>query len=149
MKILRSKKNYLNIAMKTIRKANSKTLCYKHSKATGLHKTKSAQNPQAKKTKSINLHRTKSSRDPQAGNISRSFFKRLVKSLTKEFNNNVRYDSNAIKTLQEVSESYLVRLFRDSKILTINANRRTVMPKDMQSAGQIHNYMYLDLMNSS
>ena len=50
----------------------------------------------------------------------------------------VRFQSLAIKALQEASEAYLVGLFEDTNLCAIHAKRVTIMPKDIQLARRIH-----------
>ena len=49
----------------------------------------------------------------------------------------VRFQSLAIKALQEASEAYLVGLFEDTNLCAIHAKRVTIMPKDIQLARRI------------
>ena len=49
----------------------------------------------------------------------------------------VRFQSLAIKALQEASEAYLVGLFEDTNLCAIHTKRVTIMPKDIQLARRI------------
>ena len=49
----------------------------------------------------------------------------------------VRFQSLAIKALQEAAEAYLVGLFEDTNLCAIHAKRVTIMPKDIQLARRI------------
>ena len=49
----------------------------------------------------------------------------------------LRWQANAVEALQEASEAYLVRLFKDSNLCTIHAKRVTIIPKDMYLVGRI------------
>ena len=49
----------------------------------------------------------------------------------------VRFQSLAIKALQEAAEAYLVGLFEDTNLCAIYAKRVTIMPKDIQLARRI------------
>ena len=49
----------------------------------------------------------------------------------------IRFQSDAIKALQEASEAYLVGLFEDSNLCAIHAKRITIMPKDIHLARRI------------
>ena len=49
----------------------------------------------------------------------------------------IRFQSNAIKALQESCEAYLVGLFEDTNLCAIHAKRVTIMPKDIQLARRI------------
>ena len=64
-------------------------------------------------------------------------FQRLVREISKDFKEDVRFQSTAILALQEAAESYLVGLFADTNLCAIHANRVTIMPKDMQLARRI------------
>lgn len=39
-----------------------------------------------------------------------------------------------ISALQEITESYLTRLFEDTNLCALHAKRVTIMPKDLQMA---------------
>ena len=71
-------------------------------------------------------------------------FQRLVreisgdhKVITSTLCGKVRFQSLAIKALQEASEAYLVGLFEDTNLCAIHAKRVTIMPKDIQLARRI------------
>jgi histone H3 len=64
-------------------------------------------------------------------------FQRLVREVAQDFKNDLRFRSNAILTLQEAAEAYLVGLFEDTNECAIHAKRVTIMPKDMQLARRI------------
>ena len=49
----------------------------------------------------------------------------------------IRFQSAAIKALQQACEAYLVGLFEDSNFCAIHAKRVTIMPKDIQLARRI------------
>eukprot|EP00092_Neocalanus_flemingeri_P098528 GFUD01125653.1.p1 GENE.GFUD01125653.1~~GFUD01125653.1.p1 ORF type:complete len:320 (-),score=95.93 GFUD01125653.1:28-987(-) len=49
----------------------------------------------------------------------------------------IRFQSTAIKALQEAAEAYLVTLFEDTILCAIHAKRVTIMPRDMQLARRI------------
>ena len=49
----------------------------------------------------------------------------------------IRFQSLAIKALQEASEAYLVGLFEDTNLCAIHVKRVTIMPKDIQLARRI------------
>ncbi|EFA82988.1 predicted protein [Heterostelium album PN500] len=50
-----------------------------------------------------------------------------------------------IHALQEASEAYLVGLFEDTNLCAIHAKRVTIMPKDMQLARRIRDYICFSL----
>lgn len=64
-------------------------------------------------------------------------FNRLVREITLDFANNIKYRPEAIMALQEASEAYLVHLFEDTNLCAIHAHRVTIMPKDVQLARRI------------
>ena len=65
-------------------------------------------------------------------------FSRLVREVASEVSRApLRFQSAAIKALQEGSEAYILGLLEDSQLCTIHAKRRTVMPKDMQLARRL------------
>ena len=72
-------------------------------------------------------------------------FQRLVREIAGDLKvilsplcGKVRFQSLAIKALQEASEAYLVGLFEDTNLCAIHAKRVTIMPKDIQLARRIH-----------
>ena len=71
-------------------------------------------------------------------------FQRLVweiagdhKIITSPLCGKVRFQSLAVKALQEASEAYLVGLFEDTNLCAIYAKHVTIMPKDIQLARRI------------
>ena len=50
----------------------------------------------------------------------------------------IRFQSLAVKALQESAKAYLVGLFEDTNLRTIHSQRVTIMPKDIQLARRIH-----------
>ena len=72
-------------------------------------------------------------------------FLRLVQEVaTKVSSKNLRFQSTAIKTLQEGSEAYLIGLLEDSQLCTIHAKCVTLMPKDMKLAWQLRRDVITD-----
>ena len=59
------------------------------------------------------------------------------KVITSPLCGKVRFQSLAIKVLQEALEAYLVGLFEDTNLRAIHAKRVTIMPKDIQLARRI------------
>jgi histone H3/H4 len=49
----------------------------------------------------------------------------------------LRFQSNAIPTLQEAFEAYLVDLFGDTNIYVVHANKVTIMERDTRLVQQI------------
>jgi histone H3 len=64
-------------------------------------------------------------------------FQRLVKEITQDFKDLLRYQGSAILALQESAEAYLVGLFEDTNLCAIHAGRVTIMPKDIALARRI------------
>ena len=64
-------------------------------------------------------------------------FQRLVRSIACDLTPDLRFQSAALMALQEASEAYLVRLFEDTNLCAVHANRVTIMVKDMQLARRI------------
>ena len=69
-------------------------------------------------------------------------FQRLVREIVDDvcpdhMRGKVRFQSVAIKALQEACEAYLVGLFEDSNLCAIHAKQITIMPKDIQLARRI------------
>ena len=66
--------------------------------------------------------------------IRKAPFARLIQEICLDVCVNgadIRWQSNAILTIQEASEQYLVRLFEDTNLCAIHAKRVTIKPKDM------------------
>ena len=64
-------------------------------------------------------------------------FQRLVREISQDFKDDLRFQSSAVIALQEASEAYLQGLFEDTNLCAIHAKRVTIMPKDMQLARRI------------
>jgi histone H3 len=64
-------------------------------------------------------------------------FQRLVREVTQDLKDDIRYQLSALEALQEASEAYLVGLFEDTNLCANHAKRVTIMPKDMQLARRI------------
>jgi histone H3 len=50
-------------------------------------------------------------------------FQRLVREMAKNFQDDLRFQSTAILTLQEAAEAYLISLFEDTNLCAIHAKR--------------------------
>ena len=61
-------------------------------------------------------------------------FCHLVKEVTQDFRNDLRCQTAAVYTLQNVSEAYLVHLLEDTNLCMVNVKWQIIMPKDMQLA---------------
>ena len=57
--------------------------------------------------------------------------------IVQDFKTDLRFRSAAITALQEASEAYLVRLFKNANLCAIHTKRVTIMPKDIQLAHHI------------
>jgi histone H3 len=64
-------------------------------------------------------------------------FQRLVREITYDPNDKIRWSATGMEAIQEAAESYLVGLFEDANLCAIHAKRVTVMPKDMHLARRI------------
>ena len=65
-------------------------------------------------------------------------FSRLVREVATEVNSkNFRFQSAAIKALQEGSKAYLIGLLEDSQLCTIHAKHVTLMQRDMRLAQRL------------
>ena len=65
-------------------------------------------------------------------------FQRLVRELAQDLSKvNIRFQSGAIKALQEASEAYLVGLLEDFNLCVVHTKRVTIMPKNIQLARRI------------
>ena len=64
-------------------------------------------------------------------------FQRLVREISQDYKNDLRFQSGALLALQEASEAYIVGLFEDTNLCAIHAKRVTIMPKDIQLARRI------------
>jgi histone H3 len=64
-------------------------------------------------------------------------FQRVVREIAQDFMTDLRFQSDAIKALQEAAEAYMVGLFEDTNLCAIHAKRITIQPKDIQLARRI------------
>ena len=62
----------------------------------------------------------------------------LVREIAQEFGQELHFQSSAIKVCQEASEAYLIALFQDSNLCTIQTKHATIMPKDIKLAHCMH-----------
>lgn len=58
-------------------------------------------------------------------------FQRLVREISQDYKNDVRFQTRALRALQEAAEIHLVQLFEDAQLEAIHAKRVTIMLKDM------------------
>lgn len=64
----------------------------------------------------------------------RAPFYRLVREVTQDFKEDLRYSRPALEALQICAESYLVSLAEDANLCALHAKRITLMAKDLQLA---------------
>lgn len=68
-------------------------------------------------------------------------FARLVREIAGGLLNKqlkeIRFQGNAMRALQEATETYLIHLLEDTNLAAIHGRRITVMPKDIQLARSI------------
>ncbi len=57
-------------------------------------------------------------------------FRRLVREIIQDISKDLQVTLDALESLQEAAEGYLVHVFKDSNLCAIHAKRMTVMPKD-------------------
>merc|ERR1712124_10639 len=70
--------------------------------------------------------------------ISKNAFTRLIKKISDQISKEpLRYTSESLLALQEVSEDYITNLFQDCNLCAIHAKRMTIMVKDLQLARRI------------
>ena len=69
--------------------------------------------------------------------IRKLAFNRLVREIAQDFKTDLQFQAQAILTLQEAAEAYLVGLFEDTNLCGIHAKRVMIMPKDIQLARRI------------
>lgn len=64
-------------------------------------------------------------------------FQRLVREITQDFSDEMRFQMMALDAVQEAAEAHLVSLFEDANLCTIHSKRVTVFPRDVQLARRI------------
>ena len=64
-------------------------------------------------------------------------FRRLVREIAQNEKQDIRMQETALEALQEVAETYLVRLLDDANLCALHARRITLMPRDIQLARRI------------
>ena len=64
-------------------------------------------------------------------------FQRVVREITQQRMEGLRFQSAAILVLQEAGEAFLVDLLEQANLCAIHAKRVTIMPKDIQLAHRI------------
>ena len=66
--------------------------------------------------------------------IRRLPFQRVIKEIAQGIRADLRFQSTAVKALQEAEEAFLVGLLEQANLYAIHAKHVTVMPKDIQLA---------------
>ncbi len=69
--------------------------------------------------------------------LRRRPFARLVREVAQDFKSDLRFNPDALFTLQEATESFMVGLFEDGNLCAIHAKRVTLFPKDIQLVKRI------------
>ena len=64
-------------------------------------------------------------------------FQRIVRSIAKDLNPEIRFQSQAVLAMQEATEAFMTGLFEDANLCAIHANRVTLMAKDIVLARRI------------
>ena len=68
-------------------------------------------------------------------------FGNLVREIIQGIGAELRVTLDALESLQEAAEAYLVHVFEDSNLCAIHAKRVTVMPKDFALAQRLHSML--------
>ena len=58
-------------------------------------------------------------------------FQRVVREISQDFRQNIRFKKFALEALQCSAEDYMVNLFKDTQYAAIHARRMTITPKDI------------------
>jgi len=66
--------------------------------------------------------------------IPKAPFSRLVREISEDFGNAIRWYEGAMQALHEAAEAYIVELFEDTNLCCLHAKRVTIRPKDIQLA---------------
>ena len=65
-------------------------------------------------------------------------FQRLVREITIDMAQEMRFQSLVLLALQEAAKAYLMGLFEDTNLCAIHTRHVTILPKDIQLARRIH-----------
>ena len=74
-------------------------------------------------------------------------FQRLVREVTQDIKEDLRFQSTSILALQEASESFLVNMFEQVNLAAIHGGRVTIQPKDMRLWSRMKGGAYADCIN--
>ena len=69
--------------------------------------------------------------------IAKLPFRRLVREIATNLDNQKRFQETALQAIQEASEAFLVGLLEEANLCAIHAKRVTLMSKDIQLARKI------------
>ena len=70
--------------------------------------------------------------------VPKSCFNRVARGIARNSSHEtLRFREDAVDSLQEAAEAYLVGLFEDTNLCALHAKRVTIMPKDIQLARRI------------
>ena len=72
--------------------------------------------------------------------VQKAPFIRLVREITRNYNTDIRFQSQALIALQEASEAYMVSLFHDTNLCAIHAKRVTAGSKDLRLARNLREH---------
>ncbi|KAK0536237.1 histone H3.3-like [Tilletia horrida] len=75
-----------------------------------------------------------------------TLFQRMVKNIAQGFKPDVRFQSLALRALQEATEAFFVELLGDSRKLAEHARRVTLMPRDLKLACDLRGDRHPDLV---
>lgn len=64
-------------------------------------------------------------------------FQRLVRELSVQGKDGLRFQSAAVLAIQEATEAYLISLLADTNLCAIHTRRVTIMPKDIHLARRL------------
>ena len=64
-------------------------------------------------------------------------FRRLVRELAVDIDNQKRFQESALRAIQEAAEAYIVSLLEEANLCAIHAKRITIQPKDLQLAKRL------------
>ena len=67
---------------------------------------------------------------------------RLIKEIMQDFATDMRLTKEAGEAIQCIAETFVVELFEDSNLVSINSKRVTVMPRDVQTVLRIQRRNY-------
>jgi len=72
--------------------------------------------------------------------LAKAPFQRLIREIAQDHKQlpDLRFQSTAILALQEAAETFIVEQMENTNLCAIHAKRVTIMPKDMQLAGEIY-----------